>query len=240
VTDPRSDDDVEAAAQLHAHTADPEAADVATDARGHAESTSASASVPVTPSPAAEQLLDQDGVDLRASLASQPSTDGDYVDELPEDLNVSEFVGPYTFPNNNRRRIPAAIYLVMGAACIAAYALNDADSALVNNGTLWAGVGLVLFGAYGMVAGWTLHVEESDALATASGTVGFAVGHASAQMAWRGWLSRPTWRILCYSAENPPKQRGIVLVDGVSGSVIEWFAEDNPEDWSQLDGSLTA
>ena len=30
------------------------------------------------------------------------------------------------------------------------------------------------------------------------------------------------------------------LVDGVSGSVVQWFAEDNPEDWSQLDGSLTA
>lgn len=233
MTDPRSDDDVEAAAELHAQTAD-------LDAPGDADSAEAAGAVPVTPSLAAEQLLDQEGADLRSSLGSARSADGDYVDELPEDLNVSEFVGPYTFPNNNRRRIPAAIYLVMGAACIAAYAINDADSALVNNGTLWAGVGLVLFGAYGMIAGWTLHVEESDALATASGTVGFAVGHASAQMAWRGWLSRPTWRILCYSAENPPKQRGIVLVDGVSGAVIEWFAEDNPEDWSQLDGSLTA
>ncbi|UDY36144.1 hypothetical protein [Dermatobacter hominis] len=191
---------------------------------------------PVSPSPAAEELLDQEGADLRAAL----SGDDDYADELPEDLDVSEFVGPYTFPNNNRRRIPAAIYLVLGAACVVLFALNDTDSALINTGTLWAGVGLIAFGAYGMIAGWTLTVEESDALATASGTVGFAVGHASAQMAWRGWLSRPTWRILCYSAENPPKQRGIVLVDGVSGEVIEWFAEENPEDWSQLDGSLTA
>lgn len=195
---------------------------------------------PVTPSPAAEELLDQEGADLRASLRPDASMGEDYVDELPEDLNVSEFVGPYTFPNNNRRRIPAAIYLVIGAVCLALFALNDADSALVNTGTLWAGVGLVAFGAYGMIAGWTLQVEESDALATASGTIGFPVGHASAQMAWRGWLSRPTWRILCYSAENPPQQRGIVLVDGVSGEVIEWFAEDNPEDWTELDGSLTA
>ena len=166
--------------------------------------------------------------------------DDEIVDELPEDLNLSEFVGPYTFPNNNRRRIPAAIYLVMGAACIAVFATSDGSSPLVNAGTLWAGVGLVAFGAYGMVAGWTLKVEESDALAAASTQVGFAVGHASAQMAWRGWLSRPIWRILCYSAENPPQRRGIVLVDGVNGSVIEWFAEDNPEDWSDLDGSLTA
>ena len=88
--------------------------------------------------------------------------------------------------------------------------------------------------------GWTLTVEESEALAAAARAVGFPVGHASAQMAWKGWLSRPTWRILCYSAEDPPTRRGIVLVDGVSGEVVEFFAEDNPEDWSDLDGSLTA
>lgn len=167
-------------------------------------------------------------------------SDEEIVDELPEDLDLSGFVGPYTFPNNNRRRIPATIYLVMGAACIVLYAATGESSALVNTGTLWAGVGLVVFGAYGMVAGWTLQVEESDALTTASAQVGFAVGHASAQLAWRGWLSRPVWRILCYSAENPPRQRGIVLIDGVDGKVIEWFAEDNPEDWSALDGSLSS
>jgi hypothetical protein len=165
--------------------------------------------------------------------------DEDVVDELPDDLNLSEFVGPYTFPNNNRRRIPAVIYIVMGLGCTAAFALLDGDSPLVNRGTLWAGVGLVAFGAYGLVAGWTLRIEESDALVTASAQVGFPVGHASAQMAWRGWLSRPVWRILLYSAENPPARRGIVLVDGVDGRVIEWFAEDNPEDWSVLDPART-
>lgn len=170
----------------------------------------------------------------------EPPAAGDYVDELPEDLDAGEFVGPYTFPNNNRRRIPAAIYLVLGLVCVGLFAARRTDSALVNAGTLWAGVGLVLFGAYGMVAGWTLAVDESDALVAAAATVGFPVGHASAQMVWRGWSSRPTWRILCYSAENPPKQRGIVIVDGVSGDVVEWFAEANPEDWSDLDGSLTA
>jgi hypothetical protein len=169
-----------------------------------------------------------------------PVRDEDIVDELPEDLDLAGFVGPYTFPNNNRRRIPATIYLVLGAACIALYVALDDTSALVNAGTLWGGVGLVAFGAFGLIAGWTLRVEESDALSTASARVGFPVGHASAQMAWRGWLSRPVWRILCYSAENPPRQRGIVLVDGVDGSVIEWFAEENPEDWSHLDGSLSA
>lgn len=159
----------------------------------------------------------------------------EYVDELPEDLDLSGFVGPHTFPNNNRRRIPAALYLLAGAGCIALYVLRGDDSALVNVGILWAGIGLVGFALYGMVAGWTLRVDESDALVTATAQVGFPVGHAAAQMVWRGWLSRPTWRILLYSAENPPSRRGIVLVDGVGGGVLEWFVEDNPEDWSEFD-----
>ena len=69
----------------------------------------------------------------------------------------------------------------------------------------------------------------------ASRAVGFPVGHASAQMGWRGLLSRPTWRILLYSAENPPAPRGLVLVDGVDGEIVQHFVEDNPEDWSELD-----
>lgn len=165
--------------------------------------------------------------------------DHEIVDELPAELDLSGFVGPYTFPNNNRRRIPAAIYLVLGLGCLGAVAQWGASSPLVNRGILWAGVGLVAFGAYGLVAGWTLRVDETEALVTASRQVGFAVGHASAQMAWRGWLSRPVWRILLYSAENPPARRGIVLVDGVDGNVLEWFVEDNPEDWSSLDPRRT-
>jgi hypothetical protein len=162
-------------------------------------------------------------------------SDGDIVDELPEDLDLTGFVGPHTFPNNNRRRIPAALYLLFGAGAILLYATRGESSPLVNLGTLWAGFGLVAFGAYGLIAGWTLRVEESDALVSASTKVGFPVGHAAAQMAWRGWLSRPTWRILAYSDENPPTKRGIVLVDGVSGEVIEGFSEVNPEDWTQFD-----
>jgi hypothetical protein len=60
------------------------------------------------------------------------------------------------------------------------------------------------------------------------------VGHASAQQVWRGVRSRPTWRVLVYSAENPPRQRGLVLVDAVDGRVVEHLAEANPEDdWSE-------
>ncbi len=131
---------------------------------------------------------DGDTIDGRDGSGEAGDHD-EYVDELPEDLNLSEFVGPHTFPNNNRRRIPAAIYLLMGAACIALWITRGDSSPLVNVGTLWAGIGLVVFALYGMVAGRTLAVEESDALVTATAKVGFPVGHAAAQMAWRGWLS---------------------------------------------------
>ena len=61
--------------------------------------------------------------------------------------------------------------------------------------------------------------------------VGFPVGHASAQQVWHGLRSRPTWRVLCYSAEEPPDRRGLVLVDAVDGRVLEHLVESNPERW---------
>ncbi|MEY3111215.1 MAG: hypothetical protein RIT23_346, partial [Actinomycetota bacterium] len=39
-------------------------------------------------------------------------------DSLPEDLDVSAFVGPYQFPDNSRRRIPAIIYAVVAIALL--------------------------------------------------------------------------------------------------------------------------
>ena len=153
-------------------------------------------------------------------------------DELPEDLDISEYVGPYIFPNNNRRRIPALMYLGLAAVLLVLY-LTAQRSPLVNGGYLFAAVLLGLFGLYGLVAGWNLDVDERDALVAATAEVGFAVGHASAQMGWRGFLSRPTWRILLYSAESPPTRRGLVMVDGVDGRIIDAFVEENPEDWSE-------
>ena len=107
----------------------------------------------------------------------------------------------------------------------------------MNRGLLLAAIGLALFGIYCIIAGWNLDVDERDALVASSKAVGFPIGHASAQMGWRGLLSRPTWRMLVYSNEDPPKRRGLVLVDGVDGSVVESFVEDNPEDWTDLEGS---
>jgi hypothetical protein len=161
--------------------------------------------------------------------------DDDVVDALPDDLDAAGYVGPYLFPNNNRRRIPGYLYLGVAVLCVGAwFATDGGDSVLVNAGFLWASAGLTLVGIYSIAAGWNLDVDERDALVAAVREVGFPVGHASAQLGWRGLLSRPTWRILLYSAENPPSKRGLVLVDGNDGAIVSGFVEDNPEDWSEL------
>ena len=159
--------------------------------------------------------------------------DDEVVDELPEDLNAAGYVGPYMFPDNSRRRIPGYLYLLLAAGAAAVWA--TVESPYVNDGYLLAAVLLAVFGVYSLLAGVSLKVDERDALVAATREVGFPVGHASAQLGWRGLLSRPTWRILLYSAENPPAKRGLVLVDGVDGEIVEHFVEDNPEDWSDLD-----
>lgn len=168
--------------------------------------------------------------------ATEASSDADVVDELPEDLDAAGFVGPYLFPDNNRRRVPGYLYLGIAAACLALWA--TVDSVYVNDGFVGAAALLAAVGAYQLLSGWNLNVDEQDALVAASRAVDFPVGHASAQMGWRGLRSRPTWRILLYSSENPPERRGLVLVDGVDGSIVEHFVEDNPEDWSELDTDL--
>ena len=41
--------------------------------------------------------------------------DAEVRDALPDDLDARGLVGPYVFPDNDRRRIPGAIYLVLAA-----------------------------------------------------------------------------------------------------------------------------
>ena len=174
---------------------------------------------------------------MRFPAGRGPSLSGmeeEHRDALPEELDVTGYVGPYQFPNVNRRRIAAVIYLATAAGCLLLFLLRGDDGVLVNGGFLGAAIGLGLIGAYHLKAGWNLKVSDTDALVAAVRHVGFPVGHASAQLGWRGLLSRPTWRILLYSAEDPPERRGLVLVDGVEGAILGEYVEENPEDWSQL------
>lgn len=164
-------------------------------------------------------------------------SDDEIRDELPEDLDAAGYVGPYTFPNNNRRRTQGALYLGVAAVAVLLWAVAGEDAVLANEGFLWVAGALALFGLWCMVAGRRTNVDETDALVIATREVGFAVGHASASLGWRGLQSRPTWRILLYSAEEPPSTRGLVLVDANDGRVIEHFVEENPEDWAELTGA---
>jgi hypothetical protein len=149
-------------------------------------------------------------------------------DQLPEDLDVTAYVGPYTFPDIRRRRIPSLLYLLVAAGALAA------GIAAGNGGLVAGGVLVALVALYSWIAAWPLAIDQTEALAVASRTVGFPVGHASAQLAWRGLRSRPTWRILLYSADEPPSIRGLVELDAVDGRVLGEYTEENPEDWSQF------
>ena len=98
-----------------------------------------------------------------------------------------------------RRRIPATMYLVLAvlvparlAACRATAVCSAPRSSSPS------------IAAYHFACAWPLTIDQTEALLIASRTVGFPVGHSSAQLAWRGLRARPVWRILLYSADEPP------------------------------------
>jgi hypothetical protein len=150
-------------------------------------------------------------------------------DQLPSDLDVSAFVGPYQFPDNSRRRIPGYLYLGLSALSLLIWLISDQSSGLVNYGFLVFAVALAAFAVFVLTSSWKMTINERDALVHASRAVDFAVGHASAQQVWRGIRSRPTWRVFCYSAQEPPTHRGLVLVDAVNGNIVECLVELNPD-----------
>lgn len=157
---------------------------------------------------------------------SQPD---DIRDHLPDDLNAVDVRAEYRFPDNSRRRIPGIIYVVAGAVFVSLQ-IGSEDR---NGGLVVGALVLLAIGVFSITSGWSMNVDEQGALAAAGAAVGFAVGHASAQQVWRGVRSRPTWRVLCYSDEEPPTRRGLVLVDAVDGSVKEHFVEENLESWDR-------
>lgn len=157
-----------------------------------------------------------------------------HTDVLPEDLNAVDVVRPHAFPDNSRRRIPGAIYLFSGLAVTIGAGLSGSDAILVNDGLMAGGVVLAVIGLISITSGWRMRIDEHDALARSGEAVGFAIGHASAQQVWRGLRSRPTWRVLCYSDEDPPRQRGLVLVDAVDGRVVQALVQPCDEDWDSF------
>ena len=152
-------------------------------------------------------------------------------DVLPDDLDASGFVGPYQFPDNCRRRIPGSSTSPsppLVRSCTSSPTIRPSSTRVsCGRPSLLAVVGL-----FSVTSGWRMRVDEKQALVKAQHAVDFPVGHASAQQVWHGVRSRPTWRVLCYSTEEPPRQRGLVLVDAVDGRVLEHLVEANPEQWA--------
>ena len=163
---------------------------------------------------------------------STPDFGDEQRDVLPDDLDAAVYAGPYDFPDNSRRRKPAVLYLALAVICLVLWLVRGDGGVLVNDGFLYAAIALAAVALFSFTSGWRMHVDEKEALVAAQGAVGFPVGHASAQQVWRGVRSRPTWRVLVYSAEDPPRRRGLVIVDAVDATVYEHIVQDNPpEAW---------
>ena len=156
-------------------------------------------------------------------------------DSLPEDIDATAPRLEYTIPNNSRRRLSGAVYVFCGIVFAAVWlVVRGSGSPFVNAGFLACGIALLALGAHHIWTGTDLQIDDKEALVRASDAVGFSVGHASAQLGWRGWLSKPTWKVLLYSNEPQPAKRALVRLDGANGAVVDMLEEDNPEDWAEF------
>ena len=151
-------------------------------------------------------------------------------DSLPDDLQPTYGADQYQIPNNDKRKLAGYLYLITGFISIILFALFS-ESALINRGFLFSGIGICLFGAYNISAATKCEIDESEALQIAEKELGFNIGPCSAQLMWRGLRSRPVWRILSYSSEPIPKQRAVLLIDANTAEILETVVEENPEDW---------
>jgi hypothetical protein len=148
-----------------------------------------------------ERKVDREGIHIDADLADDVAID----EEL--DSNV---VGPYRFPDPGRRRVSA--WLMLGFALLAIVVIPEG----------WkVALGFAALGVWMLAASWPLDVDEHQALTAAGGAVDFPVGHASATVRFKGWRSRPRWSVVLYSATDPPDERALVVVDAVSGEIVE-------------------
>jgi len=141
---------------------------------------------------------------------------------MPEDLQ-SIVLEPYAVPNTSRRKRAGIVYLV--AAVITA-----GGTVLGLPTAMWLLVAaLVVIAAYHWVGGWDLAVMDGEALEIANRHAEFPAGHASAALNFEGWRARPIWNVLMFSADEPPSERGLVRVDGITGEVVGSYVEAIPE-----------
>jgi len=145
--------------------------------------------------------VDRSGIHIEKEVAESLA--------IEEELD-SNLVGPYRFPSPTRRRIAGWVFIVSAVVTMV----------LIDGGWLPA-IGLVALAVWNFASAWPLAVDEDTALSTAGAAISFPVGHASAAVTFQGLRSRPRWSVVLYSAEEPPDQRALVVVDAVSGAVAE-------------------
>jgi hypothetical protein len=151
--------------------------------------------------------VDREGIHIERDLADQVS--------IEEELD-SNLQGDYRFPAPSRRRLSAWVYLLAGVAAGVAF-----------DGGWWVAAGFLVLAVWQFASSWPLEVDENEAMTTAATAVDFPIGHASASVRFTGWRSRPRWSVVMYAATEPPDQRALVVVDAVSGEIVETpYVED--------------
>lgn len=148
-----------------------------------------------------ERRIDREGIHIERDLADQVAIE----EEL--DANIE---GAYRFPAPSRRRIAGWIYVVAGV--VAGFTIE---------GGWVVGLGFAALAAWQFLSSWPLEVDERDAMTTAATAVDFPIGHSSASVRFHGWRSRPRWSVILYAATEPPDQRALVVVDAVTGDIVE-------------------
>jgi hypothetical protein len=148
-----------------------------------------------------DRRVDREGIHIERDLADQVA--------IEEELD-SNIAGEYRFPSPSRRRIAGWIYLVAGVV-----------ATFIIDGGWIVGLGFVAMAAWQFISSWPLDVDEHEAMTKAAAGVDFPIGHASASVRFHGWRSRPRWSVVLYSATKPPDQRALVVVDAVTGEIVE-------------------
>lgn len=149
-------------------------------------------------------------------------------DELPDDLQPAATRGPYSVPDNARRRKPAVVLAVAATACGLGFVWRGDGGVLINQGFAWAAVAFALLAIWFLLSAKPVRHWEEEALRLAKAEAGFEVDHARAQLAWRGVLGSPIWRVLLYSREAAIPQRGVFVVDAHAGVIVEKLIEELP------------
>lgn len=148
-----------------------------------------------------ERRIDREGIHIERDLADQVAIE----EEL--DANIE---GDYRFPAPSRRRIAGSIYVVAGV--VAGFMID---------GGWVVGLGFAALAAWQFLSSWPLEVDEREAMTKAATVVDFPIGHSSASVRFHGWRSRPRWSVILYAATEPPDQRALVVVDAVTGDIVE-------------------